>query len=189
MKKPIHAIMTVAFVLAGWGAVGCKPEQAQESARSTAVNQPAPATLAANLFVPEAPVGARGVTEVKADAGATGAVVVHGRIGGRANPFVDGAAVLLLADASMKACNELHGDGCKTPWDYCCEARESLTANTATIQIVGADGKPLKINLNGRHGLTPLARITVAGEITQRDASGTLVINARSIHVQSSQPG
>ena len=100
-------------------------------------------------------------------------------------PFVNGAAVFLLADASMKSCDELHGDGCRTPWDYCCEPRESLAAKIATIQIIDADGRPLRMSLTGRHGLAPLAEITVLGEIAQRSDSGTLVINARKIHVKA----
>ncbi len=49
-------------------------------------------------------------------------VVVVGRIGGRVNPWVKGTAAFPIVDRSLKPCNEIEGDTCETPWDYCCEA-------------------------------------------------------------------
>ncbi len=167
-------------------ATGCdKPNDGGNTAR-TAVNQDEAVALPAGLFLNKAPTGASDIAAVKTDVKAQGNIVVSGRIGGRAKPFVDGAAVFLLADLGMKPCNELHGDRCKTPWDYCCEPRDSLTAKTATIQVIGSDGKPLRLGLEGRHGLHPLAKLTIAGEIVPRDDVGTLVIIARGIHAAPS---
>lgn len=164
-------------------AAGCEQKPPPRApAAPPAASQPT-AALPADLFVTQAPAGARRIADIKADPNAAGEVVVHGRIGGRKAPFITGTAVFLLADASLKPCNMLHGDSCPTPWDYCCEPRDLLTADTATIQIVGADGKPLRTELAGQHGLAPLAEVTIAGEIAQRDASGSLVITARRIHV------
>jgi len=188
MKKFTITFTLMALALAGMGIMGCEQKSEQAASRSPNANQPTAAALPANLFVQSLPDGARSVAEIKADADATGEVLVRGRIGGRVEPFVDGAAVFLLADASMKSCDELHGDSCLTPWDYCCEPRESLVAKTATVQVVGADGKPLRRSLKGQHGLAPLASITVAGEIAQRDGSGILVINAHRIHVKPGKP-
>lgn len=158
---------------------GC--EQARENTQAT--NNAQTAALPADLFLDNAPRDARGVADVKADTDGPTNVVVHGRIGGRPKPFVDGAAVFLLADASMKTCDELHGDGCPTPWDYCCEPRESLSAKTATVQIVDADGRPLPINVKGQHGLDPSAHVTIVGTVAERSDGKTLVINARNIFV------
>lgn len=166
------------------GVFGCEQKSPEAARRATDSAQTPLAELPADFFLAETPKGARGVAEIKADESASGEVVVRGRIGGRKEPFVDGAAVFVLADASLKACNELHGDGCKTPWDYCCESRASLAANTATIQVTDADGRPLRMSLNGRGGLTPLATLVIVGDIAQRDNSGVLVINARRIHVE-----
>mgnify|MGYP006138360095 CR=1 FL=1 len=58
-----------------------------------------------------------------------------------------------LLDAAVTTCDKMPGDSCKTPWDACCEPRESLQANTATIQIVDASGKPLKTGLRGVNGI------------------------------------
>ncbi|UCF32965.1 MAG: hypothetical protein JSV78_11600 [Phycisphaerales bacterium] len=187
MNKRTGTFILTALSLAGLGTAGCerKPQQrASDASKSTDGLAP---VLPENLFVQEAPAGARDVTDVKADKSATAEVVVHGRIGGRKEPFVDGAAMFMLADVNMRPCNELHGDRCPTPWDYCCEPRESLVAKVATIQVIGADGRPLRINLKGKHGLEPLAELTVAGEVAQRDEHGTLVINAREIHVNTNR--
>ncbi|MCB9853274.1 MAG: hypothetical protein H6819_09285 [Phycisphaerales bacterium] len=139
--------------------------------------------LPTSMFVETAPANAIGVRKLKERGASSGEVVVRGRIGGRARPFVDGAAVFVLTDAALKSCDQLHGDSCKTPWDYCCETPESMAANTATIQIVDENGKPIRESAEGRHGLMPLAKIVVRGEIASRSKDGNLVINARKIAI------
>ncbi len=54
-------------------------------------------------------------------------------------------------------------DTCKTPWDYCCEPREELTTNMATVRVLGPEGHPLKTSLQDVQGLKLLARVTVVG--------------------------
>lgn len=165
-------------------ASGCEREESpSDSAPKAAANQSS-AALPDQLFVSQPLEGARSIADVKADMSATGNVVVKGRIGGRGNLFVKGAAVFLLADTSMKSCKERHEEKCPTPWDYCCEDPASLSAKIATVQIVGDDGRPLRVDAQGRRGLDPLATIVVAGEISPRDDTGTLVINAKRIYVE-----
>jgi hypothetical protein len=187
MKK-LNYVSVVLFGLAALAISGC--EKADEAptggAKSTTARSAQTTGLPATLFVTEAPADAQGVGAIKAATETTGEVVVEGRIGGRPEPFLKGTAVFLLADSSLKTCRELHGDGCPTPWDYCCEPKESLAANIATIQIVDDAGKPLRVDLKGKEGLNPMARLTIAGEITGRDG-GTLVINAHKIYVESSE--
>ncbi len=142
--------------------------------------------LPADLIVATPPPTARSVSELKSAPELQGTVVVHGRVGGREEPFVDGIAMFLLADAEMKSCDELHGDACETPWDYCCEPNDSRVAKTATVQIADADGKPLRIGLKDYSELAPLTNVTVVGEVAAYDPdAGTLVINAKRIHVQA----
>jgi hypothetical protein len=176
------ALLIISLVTAG---TGCKKDQETggEAAPSNGTAEPS-AALPDDLFINEPPEGARSVEELKADADAKGKVVIRGRIGGRREPFVKGAAVFLLADASLKSCDELHGDACKTPWDYCCESPDSLAAKVATVQIVGEDGKPLTTGLKGQPKFAPLSTLTIEGEIANRDGDGTLVINARKIYVE-----
>lgn len=161
-----------------------QPAHTEEAAKdSAAAGRPTDSGLPAGVLIHEEPTGAEPLGAVKADTAREGAVVVRGRIGGRAEPFVLGRAAFTFADLSLVACSEKHNDGCPTPWDYCCEPREVVLANTATIQVVGDDGRPLRLDLQQAAGLKPLAELVIAGRITERAEGGVLVINAERIFV------
>lgn len=180
-------VAAMAGVVALAAVSGCGDNGGQKDGGATGQQSGgAQAVLPDDLFVDEAPAGARGVGEVKADADVTGEIVVTGRIGGRPKPFVEGAAVFVIADAKLAACSDRPGDSCPVPWDYCCEPQEERLANMATVRIVGEDGKPLSMSLAGKHGLDPLATVTVVGEIQPRSDTSVLVIDARRIHVDPS---
>ena len=117
MKELFGTLMIAALVSAGPAIVGCERKTPDTSGRSTASAPKKVVALPPGLFASATPAKARSVAEVKAHANASGEVVVRGRIGGRRQPFIDGVAMFLLADTSMKLCSELHGDGCPTPWD------------------------------------------------------------------------
>jgi len=139
------------------------------------------ASLPPGLLLSTEPSNALGVKDAKASSDEE--LVVRGRIGGRVDPFVAGSAIFLLVDKSLKMCNERHGDGCRTPWDYCCEPREDLIAGMAMVQVVGDDGRPLNVGLRGRSGLEPGAEVVVVGRRAPEQEPGALVINARGIYV------
>ncbi|MCC6359652.1 MAG: hypothetical protein IT450_12980 [Phycisphaerales bacterium] len=179
---------SISLILAAFGVgalilSGCDKPAAEKPAGGASA-QPA-AAIPATLFLTEAPAESKDVSDIKKTGESGQEVVVAGRIGGSEDPFVDGRAVFTLADSKMKACDEMDmADACKKPWDYCCEPRESLIANTCTIQVVGTDGRPLKATLNGAGKLAPGARIIVKGKIAQKQEQ-TLVINADAIFVKS----
>ncbi len=143
------------------------------------------ATIPAAVFVEASPGDAIGVKALKDSGRREGDVIVRGRIGGRARPFVEGAAVFVLVDSALKPCNELHGDKCATPWDYCCETPEAMAANTLTVQIVDADGRPIRRSAENAHGLASLSTLVVAGEIAGSSSEGALIVNARRIWCQA----
>lgn len=141
--------------------------------------------LPAGIVVAAAPEGARGVGEVKASAKEGDAVVVRGIVSGDVNPIVHGRAVFMLGDeVKLHLCTEMEGDACPTPWDACCATVESLQANTLTVQVVGADGKPLAANVEA-DGVRPLATIVVQGKAGPRPDPKVLVIDAAAIHVEA----
>src|SRR5262245_62041650 len=82
----------------------------------------------------EAPKDASDVIPARKTAKNEDAVVVVGRIGGRANPWIKGAAAFSIVDRSLTPCNEREGDTCKTPWDYCCES--NLPKATVLVMFV-----------------------------------------------------
>lgn len=180
MKLELHRICPVVLALLIWA--GCE-KQAPAPAGADAAAAP-PAKLPEGFFLAAAPADAVELAAAKQAAKAGDAVVVHGRIGGGKDPFVESRAMFTLADMSMKTCSERHGDGCTTPWDYCCEPGENVIANTATVQVVDADGRPLKLGLNGVGGLKPASELIVRGKVSQKPDEKTLVIDAVAVYVK-----
>lgn len=172
----VFALLGVAFFSA------CdrgKPAGPAASAGSSAV----PGALPAGLFLGAAPADPKEIKDAKPTLKAGDRVVLVGRIGGSKEPFVAERAMFTLVDRRLKACGEGTAmDSCETPWDYCCEAREDITANSATVQVVGPDGQPIKAELNGVRGLKPLAIVTVVGTIAKAEG-GSVVVSASGFFV------
>ncbi|MGB1129152.1 MAG: hypothetical protein ACPG4K_03805 [Haloferula sp.] len=111
-------------------------------------------------------------------------IVLKGQVMGAAEPFVDGRAAFVLGDrAKLTPCNEKPDDGCETPWDTCCDPKEDFREGTATIQVVGEDGRILKEGIEGVGGLEKLTRILVKGEVAEQTAPGNLIVNAEAIQI------
>ena len=170
---------------------GCSKEEEVPVAAPSAPASTAPAAAAAGAALPASliattqPVGeVLDVAAAKKTAKAGDKIVVRGKVAGSVDPLADNRAMLTLLDANIKTCDAMPGDACKTPWDACCEPADVLAANTATVQVVDADGKPLKATLDGAGGLKPLKQVVVAGVAKQPAGSDVLVIEASEIYVQ-----
>ena len=109
-------------------------------------------------------------------------VVLRGRVGGAIDPFVPGRAVFTLVGRGLKACNENPDDACSKPWDYCCETKADIAANSATMQVVDGKGKVLRTDIKGRRGIKELSEITVVGKVAVADGK-SLVVNVVSMSV------
>lgn len=107
-------------------------------------------------------------------------VVLRGRIGGSKEPFVAGRAVFTLMGRGLKPCNENPDDNCSKPWDYCCETKQDILANSVSVQVVDAKGQILRTDMKGRRGLKELSEVVVVGKVTSADAK-SVVVNAGSI--------
>ena len=167
--------LTVALATAG-----CGVEQAPSTPASAA------GYLPAGLFVATPPAGAKSLAEAKSGTSPGDHVVFEARVGGRVEAFVEHRAIFFVADAGLQSCDQIHGESCTTPWDYCCEDPKSLLQNIGTVQVVDASGQPLKQSLLSEHGLEPLRTIVVEGTVQQADTAGNFVVNADRIHVKSS---
>ncbi len=109
-------------------------------------------------------------------------ITLSGKIMGSSKPFVEGRAVFILGDpAVLTPCNEKPGDDCDTPWDTCCDSREDKKRGTATIQVLGPDGRVLSEAIQGVGGLEHLAAVTVTGEVAEGSSADLLIINATAI--------
>ena len=111
-------------------------------------------------------------------------IVIKGQVMGAEEPFVEGRAAFVLGDrAKLTPCNERPDDPCPSPWDVCCDSKEDLREGTATIQVVGEDGRILKEAIEGVSGLEKLTKILVKGEVAEQAGPGNLIVNAKAIQI------
>ncbi|MDI1288529.1 MAG: hypothetical protein PSX37_01085 [bacterium] len=136
------------------------------------------------FFVDKAPETARDVSEArKAGTMKEGdEVVLRGRVGGSKDPFVEGRAVFTLMGRALKACNENPDDKCSVPWDYCCETKADIAANSVTVQVVDGKGQPLRTDMKGRRDLKELSEMVVIGKVTSVKG-GAVVVSATGAQV------
>lgn len=141
------------------------------------------APLPNGFFVEKQPENAKDVSEArKAETLKAGdEVVLRGRIGGSKEPFVAGRAVFTLMGRGIKACNENPDDKCSKPWDYCCETKEDILANSVTVQVVDAKGQILRTDMKGRRGLKELSEMVVVGKVVSADDKA-VVVNATAVY-------
>ena len=126
-----------------------------------------------------APEGAISITEAKASAKEGDTIVIRGRIGGRHSPITAESPVFTVMDMGLEYCGQFHDDGCTTPWDYCCETPGTITANAATVQIVG-EGRIDPV----AGGLAPLDEVILIGTVGPRPDENVLTIKATGIYTQ-----
>jgi hypothetical protein len=193
-RVPLAATLPCAALVAALALGACGQDAAKpRSAAVSAVDggRAGGGTPAAAAFVLPAGLLSRGpaqgphVTAAKAAARQGEEIVIVGRIGGSATPFLADRAVFTIVDPALVSCADMSDpDHCRTPWDYCCEDRAKMRAGTATVEVADADGSALRIPLQGAGGLEPLATVAVTGTVTERNDAGLLVIRARKIEVR-----
>lgn len=162
--------------------IGCKEETAPPV--PTASASTSTEALPAGLFATSAPDGAVDILAARQDAKDGDAVVVKGVIAGAMEPIAANRAIMTVADATLATCDKTPGDGCKTPWDACCEPPDQVAAKSVSVQVLGADGRPMKTTLGGATGLAPLKHVVIAGTMRVPQGGGTPVIEAKQIYLQ-----
>ncbi len=165
-------------------AAGCPQSPAPEAAKSGDAAPAAAASIPGALFLPERPAQAEGLSAVKAKAKQGDEVVFEARVGGRAEPFVAKRALFVVADPALPACSENEGDGCKTPWDYCCEDPQDLLRQTATVRFLDAQGKPIAASAKDAGGLAGLKTVVVRGKVSEANEEGLFVVDASGVWVK-----
>jgi hypothetical protein len=131
----------------------------------------------------EEPADAKPVIAVRKDAKDGDEVTITGRIGGDRDPWVKGRAAFLIVDASLKACSELEGDTCPTPWDFCCDDIGHLNDSKATIKIVDEAGETVPTDARELLGVKELQTVTIRGQ-AKRDDAGNLTVLAKGVFVK-----
>jgi len=166
----------VLMLLGALALASCAEKESAAPAAPAAPSEPKVA-LPATLFATPAPADAKPLSEVRATAKAGEVVTFVGYIGGREEPFVDGRAMMLVADkVKAPACT----DACKIPWDACCTPAEDIVANSATVQVVDEAGAPLKVGLMGQGNLGNGSSVAVTGKVREI-GEGIFVVDAQTI--------
>lgn len=156
----------------------CKEQSGQAAAPAAAT----PSSVLGAVLAKTPAANPQAIHTIRKSTKAGDEITLSGRIMGNDKPFVDGRAVFILGDPELLTpCNELPGDNCETPWDVCCETPEDKKTGTATIQIVGDDGRVLKEGLEGVGGLVKLAHVTVTGTVAEGSSADLLLVNATAI--------
>ncbi len=153
----------------------------QAPAPSVSVS-PVASKAGARYLLAAEPQAAKSILQVREESKQGDDVVLVGRIGGDVNPWVEGRAAFSLVDLSAKACSDIPGDNCPTPWDYCCET-DKLVKGKTLIKLVGDDGQPVATDARELLGVKELDTLVVQGK-AQRDDSGNLTILASKIFVR-----
>lgn len=158
-----------------------KPSADDHASRPSGDASGLPETVIAET-PPEGPVS---VVEARAQAQPGESITLRGKVGGKINPISDAVAILVLADEkAITSCDDMPGDACETPWDYCCEDSSKIAASTATIQVRNADGRVLRSSLRDVAGLKELSRLVIAGTVDESSTAEALIVNADKIHVE-----
>ena len=158
-----------ALLLAGCGTQTAEPEAATTPAAD------------ADYLAAVEPSGARDVVQARESAKDGDEVTVVGRIGGSVDPWIDGRAAFTIVDPSLKACSDIPGDSCPTPWDYCCEA--SIGESSATVKVVDEQGNLVKSDARELLKVKELDTVVVQGK-AQRDEAGNLTVLAERVYVR-----
>lgn len=137
-----------------------------------------------SVIIKAAPADAMSITDVRKAVEVGKEVTLSGKVMGTKDPFVEGRALVVLGDpAIITSCDLRPGDNCVTPWDVCCDEPEDIKAAIATIQVVDAQGKPLKQGFKGVNGIKELSNLVVKGVIAEGSNADNLLINATAIYV------
>lgn len=154
------------------GLAGCNSESTPPS---TAQSTPTSAYL-----VSSEPRGAVAVGDARDSVKDDQEVVLVGRIGGSAEPFVNGVAAFTIVDSKVPHCTA--EEGCPTPWDYCCE-QDQVKDNIAVVKVVDAQGKPVSQDARALLGVKELSTVVVHGK-AKRDADGNLALLADQVYLK-----
>jgi hypothetical protein len=156
--------------------LGCKP-----AATSTPAATGKPSAEGVKYLLNAEPEAAQAVAAARKSAKDAEEVVVVGRIGGSTDPWNEGLAAFTIVDPSLKACSDIPGDACPTPWDYCCEA--DIKNSTALVKVVDDTGHVVKADARTLLAVKELDTVVVSGK-AQRDDAGNLTILASGVHVR-----
>lgn len=137
----------------------------------------------AQFKLSDEPEGAVGVIAAREDAEDGAPLVLVGRVGGSAKPWVEGRAAFTLLDASMSIVAEGEDSGeAEVCMGDCC-ATERLSCTTL-VKVVDEQGKLVPIDSRELLGLKESDMVVVTGT-TKKDQSGNFTMLANGVYVRN----
>jgi hypothetical protein len=136
----------------------------------------------AKYLLASEPAGAKSIIEFKKEAKDGEEIVIVGRIGGSEKPFT-GRAAFTIIDRKYKPCNEIEGDNCPTPWDYCCTPPDELAKATVLVKLVDSAGKTLPDDAKAMLDIKELQTVVVKGQV-RRDEGNSISVIASGIYIK-----
>ena len=163
--------------------IGC--DGSDEADTSSNAGGTSTASLPAGLFLTTAPAESVAVRQLKAQAQEGDEVTMRVVVGGEVSVFVPGRAIVKVIDTEMENLCLNPDDSCKTPWDYCCATADDLQKHRATVRVVDAQGKTLRLDLKGAGEIEELKTLVVKGVVAQGSDKNNLVVDAQGIYVEN----
>ncbi len=159
-------------------AVGCgtATDSNGTAAHATAVN-----IDGSKYLLNEEPDGAVGVIVARESAEDGKPLVMVGRIGGAANPWIEGRAAFTLLDASMTVVTEGEEAEGAICTEACCD-EERLTC-TALVKVVDAEGQLVSVDSRQLLGVKEADMVVVEGK-AQKDKTGNFVMLANRVYIR-----
>jgi len=149
---------------------------------STAIAAPEVNIDGSQFLLGEEPDGAVGVIAARESAEDGEPLVLVGRIGGAANPWIDGRAAFTVLDASMSVVAEGEdSDEGELCMGDCC-ATERLNCTTL-VKVVDAVGNLVPVDSRKLLGVNEADMVVVQGN-AKRDKSGNFVMLAKGVYVR-----
>ncbi len=176
MNKPLVAgslLLSAAII------VGCSSRKPENK---SGVDAGASAAFGAKYLVEHEPAEPKDVNDVVENVADKESVTVLGRIGGDRHPFVEDVAAFMIVDRKLKPCNEIEGDNCPYPWDYCCDSDE-LPKNLMTVKFLDDKGQVVPIDAKQLFQLKELQTVVVTGEL-QKTKDGSVALVAEKMYVR-----
>jgi hypothetical protein len=165
---------SVSTILTGCGGTSSANVNA-EVATSTSVD-------GSKYVLAEEPDDAVGVIAARESANDGDPIVVVGRIGGAANPWVEGRAAFTLLDASKSIVAEgADSGGDEMCTGDCCALERA--ACTTLVKVVDEGGRVLAADSRQLFGLVANDMVVVRGKVS-KDETGNFAVLADGVHVR-----
>ncbi len=137
---------------------------------------------AVHLILKESPADAKGVASVRAEGKPGDEVVVRGWVAGSEEPIVRGrwAFTLIDLDLPAPACS-------KTPYSYCCVAKDVLLPNLLMVKFVDEQGRTVSGDVREALGLQEGSSVCVRGVLESSGEGAPCWLRGQAVFVQERQ--